>query len=124
MLSVRRHCGNRCRSLPAEGEGDAAEIFWGDLREAEEIAESGPMKLHQADVHLNRARLRLGWLLRKPEADPEKSRERLVEIRRDFAEARRLIDECGYHRRDPEMADIEAALAAASEGSGRDRFDV
>ncbi len=82
-----------------------------DLREAEEIASWGPMKLHQADVHLNRARLRLGWRLRGTISDPELIT--LEQIGKDFAEARRLIDECGYHRRDREMADLERGLVAA-----------
>ncbi len=70
-----------------------------DLDEAWEIAERGPMKLHMADIHLHRARL----FFREsnyPWQSPQ----------HDLAEARRLIEQCGYHRRDEELADAEAAL--------------
>jgi hypothetical protein len=60
-----------------------------DLAEAWEIAERGPMPLFQADIQLTRARL-----FRDPAA---------------LAEARRLIEKHGYHRRDGELADAEAA---------------
>jgi tetratricopeptide (TPR) repeat protein len=60
-----------------------------DLDEAWEIAERGPMPLFQADIHLTRARL---------------FRDRVA-----LAEARRLIEKHGYHRRDGELADAEAA---------------
>ncbi|HEY3567344.1 MAG TPA: SEFIR domain-containing protein [Thermoanaerobaculia bacterium] len=60
-----------------------------DLDEAWEIAERGPMPLYQADILLYRARL-----FRDLAA---------------LAEARRLIEKHGYHRRDEELADAEAA---------------
>ncbi|HKH43434.1 MAG TPA: TIR domain-containing protein [Thermoanaerobaculia bacterium] len=60
-----------------------------DLDEAWEIAERGPMPLHQADIQLTRARL--------------------FRDRAALAEARRLIEKHGYHRRDGELADAEAA---------------
>jgi hypothetical protein len=60
-----------------------------DLDEAWEIAERGPMPLHQADILLYRARL-----FRDHAA---------------LAEARRLIEKHGYHRRDEELADAELA---------------
>jgi hypothetical protein len=47
------------------------------------------MKLFMADVHLHRVRL-----FRDREA---------------LAKAAKLIDECGYHRRDAELADAEEA---------------
>jgi len=62
-----------------------------DLDEAWEIAERRGMRLHQADVSLTRARLF---------GDKEA-----------LALARRLITETGYHRRDQELEDAEAALA-------------
>jgi hypothetical protein len=70
-----------------------------DLDEAWEIAERGPMKLHMADIHLHRARLffreaQYPW--DSPEAD--------------LAAAEKLINECGYHRRDEELADAKAAI--------------
>ena len=60
-----------------------------DLDEAWEIAERGPMPLFQADIQLTRARL--------------------FRDRAALAEARRLIEKHGYHRRDGELADAEAA---------------
>ncbi|HEV8581152.1 MAG TPA: hypothetical protein VGX68_18970 [Thermoanaerobaculia bacterium] len=60
-----------------------------DLDEAWEIAERGPMPLFQADIHLYRARL--------------------LRDRAALAEARRLIEKHGYHRRDEELADAEEA---------------
>jgi tetratricopeptide (TPR) repeat protein len=60
-----------------------------DLDEAWEIAERGPMPLFQADIHLYLARL--------------------FRDRAALAEARRLIEKHGYHRRDGELADAEAA---------------
>ncbi|HKI06683.1 MAG TPA: hypothetical protein VKK31_32195 [Thermoanaerobaculia bacterium] len=61
-----------------------------DLDEAWEIADRGPMPLFQADIHLHRARL-----FRDLDA---------------LADARRLIEKHGYHRRDGELSDvIEAA---------------
>jgi TIR domain len=60
-----------------------------DLEEAWEIAERGPMPLFQADIQLTRARL--------------------FRDRGALAEARRLIEKHGYHRRDEELADAEGA---------------
>lgn len=59
-----------------------------DLGEAWEIAERGPMPLFQADIQLYRARL--------------------FRDRAALAEARRLIEKHGYHRRDEELVDAEA----------------
>ncbi len=70
-----------------------------DLDEAWEIAERGPMRLFMADVHMYRARLFM-----REEVYPWESPEV------DLAAARKLIQECGYHRRDEELADAEAAL--------------
>ncbi|MCP3963372.1 MAG: TIR domain-containing protein [bacterium] len=67
--------------------GDAAGAR-ADLDEAGEIAARGPMPLHQADVHLHRARL--------------------FRDRDALAEARRLIENHGYGRRLDELADAEA----------------
>ncbi len=62
-----------------------------DLDEAWEIAEPGPMRLFMADILLTRARL-LG-------------------DRAALTQARTLIAQCGYGRRQQELADTEAALA-------------
>lgn len=60
-----------------------------DLDDAWEIAERGPMPLFQADIQLYRARL--------------------FRDRAALADARRLIEKHGYHRRDEELADAEEA---------------
>ena len=57
------------------------------------------MRLHMADIHLYRARLffreaQYPW--ESPQAD--------------LAAAEKLINECGYHRRDEELADAKAAI--------------
>jgi hypothetical protein len=87
-----------------------------DLDEAWEIAERGPMKLHMADIHLYRARL-----FALPNADcqlpieeqtypwnknPDGSPRGPLD---DLAAAERLINQCGYHRRDEELADAKEA---------------
>jgi hypothetical protein len=52
-----------------------------------------PMPLHQADILLYRARL--------------------FSDRASLAQARELIDQHGYHRRDEELRDAESALGSA-----------
>jgi tetratricopeptide (TPR) repeat protein len=74
-----------------------------DLDEAYEIAERGRMKLFLADIHLHRARL-FGLIANRPDKYPWESPQH------DLAEARRLIEECGYWRRKEELKDAEAAL--------------
>jgi tetratricopeptide (TPR) repeat protein len=70
-----------------------------DLDEAWEIAERGPMRLFMADIHLHRVRFfysQKSYPWKSPEAD--------------LAAAEKLINECGYHRRDEELVDAwEAA---------------
>ena len=78
-----------------------------DLDEAFEIAERGPMRLFLADIRLHRARL-FGLSPRRPPAYPWTS------PRADLAEARKLIETCGYGRRLGELEDAEAALQALS----------
>ncbi len=70
-----------------------------DLDEAWEIAERGPMKLHMADIHLHRARL----FFREEEYSWESPAA-------DLAAADKLINTCGYHRREEELADAKDAL--------------
>ena len=64
-----------------------------DLDEAREIAERGAMRLFQADIQLTRARL--------------------FRDRESLAAARQLIEDTGYKRRLPELADATVALADA-----------
>jgi len=68
-----------------------------DLDEAMSIAERGDMGLHQADCHLEYARLYLAM------GDKDKSREHL-------ATAKEMIGWMGYHRRDGEVEELEAML--------------
>ena len=80
-----------------------------DLDEAWEIAERGPMRLFLADIHLTRARLfgrgKLeGGRRNETEKYPWESPQA------DLAAAEKLINECGYHRRDKELADAKRAL--------------
>jgi len=74
-----------------------------DLDEAYEIAERGPMRLHLADVYLYRARL-FGLLANRPSQYPWSSADN------DLAQARRVIEVCGYGRRLEELQNAEAAL--------------
>jgi hypothetical protein len=73
-----------------------------DLDEAWEIAERGPMRLHMADTHLYRARLFFREI-----KYPWKS------AQDDLTAAEKLINECGYHRRDEELADAKLAILRA-----------
>lgn len=70
-----------------------------DLNEAREIAERGPMRLYMADIHLYRARL-FHRVKPYPWTSPQE----------DLAAAEKLIKECGYHRRDEELADAKRAI--------------
>ncbi len=70
-----------------------------DLDEAWEIAERGPMRLFMADIHLYRARL----FFREAQYPWESPRA-------DLAAAEKLIHDCGYHRRDEELAEAKAAI--------------
>ena len=70
-----------------------------DLNEAMDIATrdpAGPMKLFVTDCHLGYARLALAE--KKPDV-----------ARRELAQARALIEETGYHRRDAELTELEGS---------------
>ena len=82
------------KTLPDHGTGARA-----DLDEAWDIAERGPMRLHLADIHLHRARLFFRdkpYLWKSPQDD--------------LAAAEKLIHDCGYRRRDEELADAKQAI--------------
>ena len=70
-----------------------------NLDEAWDIAERSPMRLHPADIHLHRARLFF-----REKSYPWKSPQD------DLAAAEKLIHDCGYHRRDEELADAKRAI--------------
>ena len=101
-----------------------------DLDEVEEIAEPGPMRLYLCDMALERARLAfarleafapLNGLVDNSPAKPAlpdaaeaaRLREQATE---NLAAARKLIADCGYHRRDEELAELDDVAA------GRRRF--
>jgi Domain of unknown function (DUF4062) len=76
-----------------------------DLDEAWEIAERGSMKLYMADIHLYRARLFFFFPEQQyPWQSPQD----------DLAAAEKLINDCGYHRRDGEIADAKQAILGQS----------
>jgi len=84
--------------LPGDPDGAAA-----DLDEAQEIAERGSMQLHLADAHLERTSLHLFQ-----HEDPAAARV-------CFEAARRLVEECGYGRRDREVGWLEERLREAGQ---------
>lgn len=88
-----------------EGKRTGTDSAQTDLDEAWEIAERSSMKLHMADIHLYRARLfgkfrTLDGSLDYPWKSP----------RADLEAAEKLINTCGYHRRDKELDDAKQAL--------------
>ena len=96
-----------------------------DLDEAQEIAEPGPMRLYLCDCALERTRLALarreafaplnGFVEPSPPAPALPSAAPaallLAEARKELDVARELIAECGYHRRDEELAECDAVVA-------------
>jgi tetratricopeptide (TPR) repeat protein len=70
-----------------------------DLDDAEHIAKRGPMRLHLTDIYLYRARLFF-----REKAYPWQSPQD------DLTNAEKLIHDCGYHRRDEELADAKEAI--------------
>ncbi|HEX4304281.1 MAG TPA: TIR domain-containing protein [Rhizomicrobium sp.] len=95
-----------------------------DLEEVEDIARSGPMKLHLCDAALERARLALAKregfapLNGMFEALPPKSKvpEEIKrgslheEAMKQIAIAADYIEICGYQRRDGELAELQSVL--------------
>jgi tetratricopeptide (TPR) repeat protein len=70
-----------------------------DLDEAMTIATRGGMRLHEADCHLEYARLYL--------AMGERYRAKAQE---NLAKAKAMINEMGYHRRDKDVKELEKQL--------------
>jgi hypothetical protein len=95
--TFRCHIGNRVGPDSAQS----------DLDEAWDIALRGPMKLVLADIHLNRARdftretpYPWGGLMADASRGPQT----------DLAAAHELIESCGYHRRDSDLAAARRAV--------------
>ena len=96
-----------------------------DLDEVEEVAEPGPMRLFLCDMALERARLAFARMEAfaplngltddspsKPKPPTEAERQSLhTEAAKQLAIAAEYITTCGYHRRDEELAELEAVLA-------------
>ncbi len=76
-----------------------------DLTEALEIAERGPMRLHECDAHLEWARLC------RDQGD-------LAAARRYVARARALVNETGYVRREREVGWLEGTIPHHPNGAG------
>ncbi len=107
-----------CRNM-GDWEGAAR-----DLDEVKENAEPGPMKLYLCDIAIERARLALAKIeafaplnelvddsslqLERPnQAECLSLRERATE---QLLVAADYIDQCGYHRRDNELRELQAVL--------------
>jgi hypothetical protein len=67
-----------------------------DLSPGAALAERCGFRLHEADAHLGLARLTL-------------AEGHLAEAREHRDQARAIVDATGYHRRDGELAEIDAA---------------
>jgi tetratricopeptide (TPR) repeat protein len=96
-----------------------------DLDEVEEIAEPGPMRLYLCDMALQRARLAfarieafapLNGLLEKDNAPKPvvPSAERIADLKSETEKQLKIaadyIETCSYHRRDEELAELQAVL--------------
>ena len=91
------------------GERTGPDSAQSDLDEAWEIAVRGPMRLFMADVLLSRARL---FGREKAEGGTQTAVEKYPweSPAADLAAAEKLINTCGYHRRDEELADAKAVI--------------
>jgi hypothetical protein len=104
-----------------------------DLDEAHEIAEPGPMRLLLCDIALEGARLALaqregfaplnGLVATSPPPPALPHADVAAALKdegqRQLDVARKLVAECGYHRRDEELAELDAVI-----GGGRRFADL
>ena len=96
-----------------------------DLEEVEEIAEPGPMRLYLCDMAIERARLAfarieafapLNGMLEKdnPPKPTVPSTEEIAELKSEAEKQLKIaadyVEKCGYHRRDEELAELQAVL--------------
>lgn len=72
------------------------------MEEAREIAQRGEMKLHLADYRLESGRVYMD------EGRKERKKEN---VKGHYEEAKRLIKECGYYRRDKELKELAERFA-------------
>ena len=104
-LALLGRAAHRRRRATA-GETDLIDGIRADLAEVEDIA-GDEMRLHLTDLALERARLALD--VPAAFASPEAAR---AEAEAQTAKAAALIADTGYHRRDGELAELQARLAA------------
>ncbi len=112
----------RCSFRRSVGDWD---IALGDLSEVLEIAEPGPMRLYLSDMALERARLALAkieafaplnGMLEKdnPPKPVVPSADEIAKLKDEAAKQISIADDyiqtCGYHRRDEELAELQAVL--------------
>jgi hypothetical protein len=95
------------RRRAAAGETNLVEGIRADLAEVEDIA-GEEMRLYLTDFALERARL--AFDVPAAFAAPEAAR---AEAQAQTTKAAQFIADTGYHRRDPELAELKARLAAA-----------
>ncbi len=93
---------------------------WGDLSEAQEIAERGEMRLHLADFHLEASRLHLAQHKAGDSFESESAgantispqpENHLAAAKGHLKTAKKMINEIGYHRRDPEVEELQLQIA-------------
>lgn len=95
------------RRRATSGEVELVAKIREDLSEVEDIA-GAEMKLYLTDLALERARLALD--VPSAFASPEAAR---ADAETQTSRAAKLIAETGYHRRDPELAELHTRLGAA-----------
>lgn len=79
-----------------------------DLQEVFDIAEGSGMRLHLTDYHLETARLLVAEEEAKLPENDEQDRKKLLQ--QHVIKAEKLINETGYHRRDKELAELQAQV--------------
>jgi tetratricopeptide (TPR) repeat protein len=99
----------RAELYRVKGEFERAQA---DLDETMRIATRGSMGLHEADCHLEYARLYLA--LSERQNEPKIKQEQREKAREHWTKANEMIERMGYHRRDKDVQEIEAELAQAS----------
>jgi tetratricopeptide (TPR) repeat protein len=77
------------------------------LEEAMRIASRGDMRLHEADCHLEYARL----FVMSEGIDATITKKNNAKAREHWVKAKEMIERMGYHRRDKDVKEIEAQLA-------------